>query len=187
MDPRKSLFVALVAAGTTISAFTAHAQFATVFVPELAAMDNALCRPRGGSPYPLVRLAQAGSEKPQKKSEISPAAPSAAQSVNTGRSADEPVLMTGLGNATIKVTTSSKLAQQFFDQGYRLAWGFNHDEARRAFRKAQQLDRTMRDVLLGRSLGPRAEHQLAHGSQGQRARCRRNGERQAPRVTRDGT
>jgi tetratricopeptide (TPR) repeat protein len=48
--------------------------------------------------------------------------------------------MTGLGNATIKVTTSSKRAQQFFDQGYRLAWGFNHDEARRAFRKAQQLD-----------------------------------------------
>ena len=62
MDPRKSLFVALIAAGTTVSAFTAHAQFANVFVPELAAMDNALCRPRGGSPYPLVRLAQAGTK-----------------------------------------------------------------------------------------------------------------------------
>jgi tetratricopeptide (TPR) repeat protein len=140
MDTRKSLLVALLVAGAVISAGRTHAQFATVFVPELAAMDNALCRPRSGSSYPLVRLAQAGSEKPQKKSEISPAAPSAAQSVNTGSSSEEPVLMTGLGNATIKVTTSSKRAQQFFDQGYRLAWGFNHDEARRAFRKAQQLD-----------------------------------------------
>jgi tetratricopeptide (TPR) repeat protein len=140
MDTCKSLLVALVGVSTTVFATAAHAQFSNVFVPELAAMDNALCRPGGAIPYPLVRLAQAGYEKPQKKSEISPAAPSAAKSVSTGGPADEPSLMKGIGKATIKVTTSSKVAQQFFDQGYRLAWGFNHDEARRAFRKAQQLD-----------------------------------------------
>ena len=187
MDKRKFLLVALVVAGATIRFGTAHAQFATVFVPELATMDNALCRPRGGSPYPLVRLAQAGSEKPQKKSEISPAAPSAAQSVSTGGSADEPVLMSGLGNATIKVTTSSKLAQQFFDQGYRLAWGFNHDEARRAFRKAQQLDPQCAMCFWGEAWVARAEHQLADGSQGKRACGRRNGEREAPRGARNAT
>ena len=32
------------------------------------------------------------------------------------------------------------LAQQYFDQGIRLAFAFNHAEARRAFRKAQRLD-----------------------------------------------
>jgi tetratricopeptide (TPR) repeat protein len=141
MLTRKSLLAALLATGASFTVATAHAQFASVFVPELAAIDNALCRPRGTNPSPLVRLAQAaGNEKPRKTSEISPAAPSAAKSVATGGPTDEPVLMSGLGNATLKVTTSSKLAQQFFDQGYRLAWGFNHDEARRAFRKAQQLD-----------------------------------------------
>jgi tetratricopeptide (TPR) repeat protein len=134
------ILAGLVAASSALNASTAHAQFASVFVPELAAADNALCRlPRTGT-YPLLRLAQASYDKPRKKSEISPAAPSAAASVPSAESAAEPVLMSGLGNATIEVTTSSNLAQQYFDQGYRLGWAFNHDEARRAFRKAQQLD-----------------------------------------------
>jgi len=48
--------------------------------------------------------------------------------------------MEGLGTRTLKISTSSQLAQRYFDQGYRLSWGFNHDEAIRAFRKAQRLD-----------------------------------------------
>jgi tetratricopeptide (TPR) repeat protein len=141
MHTHKSLLIALgTATALASSASAAYAQFANVFVPELAAMDNALCRLAGPSAYPLVRLAQAGHEQPRKKSEISPAAPSAAQSVGAPAAADEPPLMSGLGTASIRITTSSRAAQQYFDQGYRLAWGFNHDEARRAFRKAQQLD-----------------------------------------------
>jgi tetratricopeptide (TPR) repeat protein len=140
MRAHKPVLIALLSAGLLSPSSLVHAQFSSVFVPELAALDNAFCRPAGKNGYPLVRLAQAGEQKPRKSSEISPAAPSAAKSVATGGPADEPVLLNGLGNATIKVTTSSKLTQQFFDQGYRLAWGFNHDEARRAFRKAQQLD-----------------------------------------------
>jgi tetratricopeptide (TPR) repeat protein len=50
------------------------------------------------------------------------------------------VLMDNLGNYSYKITTASPLAQQFFDQGLRLAYGFNHGEAARAFRKAQRLD-----------------------------------------------
>ena len=88
----------------------------------------------------LLRVAQAAQEKPRKKIEIGPATPAAIQAAAAAASADDPPLMKGLGTRSMKVTTSSRLAQQFFDQGYRLAWAFNHDEALRAFRKAQRLD-----------------------------------------------
>jgi hypothetical protein len=32
------------------------------------------------------------------------------------------------------------MAQKYFDQGLRLIYGFNHDEAERAFREAIRLD-----------------------------------------------
>jgi tetratricopeptide (TPR) repeat protein len=38
------------------------------------------------------------------------------------------------------ITTSSKEAQRFFDQGMTLAFGFNHGEAAASFRKAAELD-----------------------------------------------
>jgi tetratricopeptide (TPR) repeat protein len=38
------------------------------------------------------------------------------------------------------VTTENVRAQAFFDQGLRLLYAFNHDEARRAFREAARLD-----------------------------------------------
>jgi hypothetical protein len=41
---------------------------------------------------------------------------------------------------TYKITTGNTEAKKFFDQGLRLTYAFNHDEARRAFRKAQRLD-----------------------------------------------
>ena len=74
-----------------------YAQSASVFVPELAAMDNALCRTGATRGYPLLRLAQVAYEAPKKKSEISPAAPSAAKNVPATPSTDEPPLMPGLG------------------------------------------------------------------------------------------
>ena len=51
-----------------------------------------------------------------------------------------PPLLAGLGNASMEITTRSAMAQRFFDQGLRLAYAFNHAEARRAFRQAQRLD-----------------------------------------------
>ena len=51
-----------------------------------------------------------------------------------------PPLWDGLGTLTYKITTSDPQAQAYFDQGLRLAYGFNHDEARRAFREAQHRD-----------------------------------------------
>ena len=49
-------------------------------------------------------------------------------------------LFEGLGDFHRKVTTSSAEAQQYFDQGMRLLWAFNHDEATRSFAQAAQLD-----------------------------------------------
>ena len=49
-------------------------------------------------------------------------------------------LFDGLGSFRRKVTTSSEEAQNYFDQGMRYLWAFNHDESSRSFAKAAQLD-----------------------------------------------
>ena len=56
------------------------------------------------------------------------------------RSTPPPRLMAGLGNVHHPVTTKNARAQQFFDQGLKLLYGFNHDEARRCFQYAADLD-----------------------------------------------
>ena len=53
--------------------------------------------------------------------------------------ADAP-LYTNLGKLSFKITTASPMAQRYFDQGLRLAYGFNHAEAGRAFRTARKHD-----------------------------------------------
>lgn len=49
-------------------------------------------------------------------------------------------LFNNLGTFHRKVTTSSPEAQQYFDQGMRLLWAFNHDESTRSFAQAAVLD-----------------------------------------------
>src|SRR5215831_16500808 len=49
-------------------------------------------------------------------------------------------LMSGLGDLHHPVSTKNEEAQQFFDQGLRLIYAFNHDEAARSFERATQLD-----------------------------------------------
>jgi tetratricopeptide (TPR) repeat protein len=49
-------------------------------------------------------------------------------------------LMAGLGNAHHPVSTGNPEAQKFFDQGLRLIYDFNHDEAARSFQRATELD-----------------------------------------------
>ena len=48
--------------------------------------------------------------------------------------------MPGLGEVHHPVSTKNRQAQQFFDQGLKLVFGFNHDEARRSFQRAAELD-----------------------------------------------
>jgi len=50
------------------------------------------------------------------------------------------VLVTGLGNLHHPVSTKNPEAQQFFDQGLRFIYAFNHDEAARSFQHAAELD-----------------------------------------------
>ena len=52
-------------------------------------------------------------------------------------------LLDGLGEFHMAVKTPAPEAQRFFDQGLVLVYGFNHDEAARAFRRAAELDPRM--------------------------------------------
>jgi tetratricopeptide (TPR) repeat protein len=62
------------------------------------------------------------------------------------------MLYEGLGSFQRRITTSSAEAQQYFDQGMRLMWAFNHDEATRSFAKAAQIDPTCAACYWGVSL-----------------------------------
>ncbi|MBI2392765.1 MAG: hypothetical protein HYV09_24480 [Deltaproteobacteria bacterium] len=53
---------------------------------------------------------------------------------------DAPPLFPGLGSHRREVTTRSREAQRYFDQGLILLYGFNHDEAIRSFRRAAEID-----------------------------------------------
>ncbi len=55
-------------------------------------------------------------------------------------SADEARRYPGFGGYHRTITTSSPAAQEWFDQGLQLLYGFNHDEAIRSFREAAKLD-----------------------------------------------
>jgi tetratricopeptide (TPR) repeat protein len=61
-------------------------------------------------------------------------------------------LYAGLSTLHHKVTTKSTLAQRYFDQGLRLAYAFNHDEAERAFLEAARLDSTCAMAWWGAAL-----------------------------------
>jgi tetratricopeptide (TPR) repeat protein len=138
--PIKLLFATVAMAGLVAASALSDAGSDSVFVPELAAAGDAVCRQEPAANQLLLLLAQAGANEAPRKSGISPAAPLAAKAVPATPPDDDPPLMEGLGSLGFTITTHSRAAQRFFDQGYRLAWGFNHDEARRAFRKAQRLD-----------------------------------------------
>jgi len=63
-------------------------------------------------------------------------APSAAAS----QPAQSPPLMPGMGTHHHAIATTNGQAQQYFDQGFNLVFGFNHEEAVRSFRRAAEFD-----------------------------------------------
>ena len=65
-------------------------------------------------------------------------------------------LMSGLGDLHHAVSTHNVEAQRFFDQGLRLVYAFNHDEAARSFQHAAELDPTMAMAYWGiaEAVGP---------------------------------
>jgi hypothetical protein len=68
-----------------------------------------------------------------------------------------------LGRHTFPVTTKSKQAQLFVNQGVNLAYGFNHAEAGRSFREAARLDPRLAMAYWGQALvlGPNINATMA--------------------------
>ena len=67
----------------------------------------------------------------------------AVNAATAGRDAAEPArppLWQGLGTYSIAISTPFDAAQRYFDQGLRFVYAFNHAEAVRAFRAAQEID-----------------------------------------------
>src|SRR5690348_17663322 len=53
-----------------------------------------------------------------------------------------PPIYDNLGTLHKEITTTSQLAQQYFDQGLRLTYAFNHDEAIKSFEQGVRHDST---------------------------------------------
>jgi len=82
--------------------------------------------------------------------------PSIAQEHPAHNQSKAVTLMSGLGNLRHPVSTSNPGAQEFFDQGLRLIYAFNHDEAARSFQHAAELDRKLAMAYWGiaEAVGP---------------------------------
>jgi hypothetical protein len=70
------------------------------------------------------------------------------------------VLMPGLGTHHHPVSTGNPEAQRFFDQGLRLIFAFNHDEAVRAFQRAAELDPQLAMAYWGIALAMGSNYNL---------------------------
>jgi tetratricopeptide (TPR) repeat protein len=64
----------------------------------------------------------------------------------------EVALWPNLTAITFPISTKNSLAQRYFDQGLLLGYGFNHAEARRSFRAAQELDPSCAMCFWGEAL-----------------------------------
>jgi tetratricopeptide (TPR) repeat protein len=80
----------------------------------------------------------------------------AAQEHSTHNQGRPVTLVAGIGDAHHPVSTHNPRAQQFFDQGLRFIYDFNHDEAARSFHHAAELDPGLAMAYWGvaEALGP---------------------------------
>jgi len=106
-----------------------------VFVDPVLSGTASVCRPDAEGASKL----RAYYQKMATKTETRPFSPGSGGNSSAGAAGDAP-LLSNLGTLIYTVTTASPLAQRYFDQGLRLAYAFNHAEARRAFQTAQKHD-----------------------------------------------
>jgi tetratricopeptide (TPR) repeat protein len=127
--------------GTLMSRFRFHASLAAALLAGTAFASAAFAHDDGGRKRGRELLVQ------------SIDLPAAAADADKAK---RPALYRGLGTLTMPVTTANRVAQAYFDQGWVLAWGFNHAEARRAFQEAQRLDPQLAMAYWGEAyvLGP---------------------------------
>src|SRR5512134_2076058 len=70
----------------------------------------------------------------------------------SGTAAEPPPLLDGMGTHHFPVTTRSAKAQAYVNQGMAMVYGFNHDEAIRAFDEAARLDPRCAMAFWGKAL-----------------------------------
>ncbi|MGF1615996.1 MAG: hypothetical protein ACFCVA_19370 [Gammaproteobacteria bacterium] len=142
MPRLKSLSLALGAAGivtTTLvgtELFSAPATDGGVFFDEVLRANRAACGANDTSSQDRVRYYQ---KVAATRTEVGPFPTAAAPTADSWLDI-EPPLWDNLGSVSLPITTAHPRAQDYFDQGLRLTYAFNHAEARRAFRMAQRLD-----------------------------------------------
>ena len=107
-----------------------------IFFDEILRANRTTCVPNGASSQGLRSYYQ---KIAAAKTEVGPF-PTDGTNTSTRHLDTKPPLWDNLGSVSLPVTTDSPRAQRYFDQGLRLAYAFNHAEARRAFRAAQRLD-----------------------------------------------
>jgi hypothetical protein len=100
--------------------------------PPFVGPDFPICHTPGATGLPNIMLRLAQTEVPRAEMSAASSAPAFAET--------EPPLWDGLGSITYKITAANDRAQDYFNQGLRLTYAFNHGEAQRAFRMAQKLD-----------------------------------------------
>lgn len=90
----------------------------------------------------LVSIGSSGDPAPAEKPAVCTAQPKGPGGLPStlAQWAEGARLFGELGNFHRQVTTGSQPARTYFDQGMRLLWAFNHDEATRSFAKAAELD-----------------------------------------------
>jgi hypothetical protein len=144
LPPRRRLAAAVAAilAAATLAATGPAASRDDAFDP-LLSDASALCGPPTAGPPPVLRMLVLAATKTE-TAPFQPAPMKAAEG--------EPSLYANLGHLTFKVSTKNVRAQAYVDQGMRLAFGFNHAEAQRAFRAAQKLDPSCAMCFWGESL-----------------------------------
>lgn len=111
---------------------------------------------------PVCASSQPGNDAPRAQDASSappaavamPAPPATAATI--GQWAQGAQRLDNLGAYSHKITTASPDAQAYFDQGLRLIYAFNHDEAARSFAKSIQIDPACAACYwgLGEALGP---------------------------------
>ena len=97
-------------------------------------------------------LATADMAMPMPMSAPTSATPMAGPPTSLAEWAHGAMLFQGLAKVHRTVTTTSPVAQRYFDQGMALMWGFNHDEAARSFAKAAEVDPRCAACFWGLSL-----------------------------------
>lgn len=117
----------------------------------LIAIGISACAHGGDSAATATPRTIASATAPASSAPIPRSAPPEIERIAEGARLSE-----GLGDLHREVTTRSAEAQAYFDQGLRLTFAFNHDEAARSFARAAVIDPTCAMCFWGASftLGP---------------------------------